>query len=81
MHLQDHLIQIKQRKIVIRLLQNYRPVYKLNGFSKIYEGFLYNVLTNFTEKNCLLFIATYRKYYSSNHVLIDKGSLKNGKNL
>ena len=57
MHLQDHLIQIKQRKIVIRLLQNYRPVYKLNGFSKIYEGFLYNVLTNFKEKNCLLFIA------------------------
>ena len=31
---------------------------------------MYNILTNFTEKHFSLFVATYRKYYSSNHVLL-----------
>ena len=50
--------------------KNYRRVYILNCFSKIYEGFAYHILTNFTEKNFSLFVATYRKYCSSNHVLL-----------
>ena len=51
-------------------LMNYRPVSLLNGFSKIYERFLHDSLSNFTDKVLSKFVSTYRKYYSSNHVLL-----------
>ena len=51
-------------------VKNYRPVGLLNIFSKIYERFLHENLTNYV--NCFLskFISAYRKSYSSSHVLI-----------
>ena len=51
-------------------VKNYSPVSPLNIFSKIYERFLHENLTNYV--NCFLskFISAYRKSYSSSHVLI-----------
>ena len=51
-------------------VKNYRPVSLLNIFSKIYERFLHENLTNYV--NCFFskFISAYRKSYSSGHVLI-----------
>lgn len=65
-------------------IKNYRPVSLLNGFSKIYERFLHNSLSKFTEKIFSEFISAYRKNYSSNHVLLKliddwKASLDNNK--
>ena len=51
-------------------IQNYRPVSILNGFSKVYERYLLNSLSNHIEKILSNFIAAYRKTYSSSHVLI-----------
>ena len=51
-------------------IENYRPVSILNGFSKVYEKYLLNSLSNEIEKILSNFIAAYRKTYSSSHVLI-----------
>ena len=42
----------------------------LNGFSKVYERYVLNSLSNHIEKNLSNFIAAHRKTYSSSHVLI-----------
>ena len=47
-----------------------RPVSILNGFSKVYERYVLNSLSNHIEKNLSNFIAAHRKTYSSSHVLI-----------
>ena len=51
-------------------IKNYSPVSLLIGFSKIYERFLHDSLSNFTDKVLSKFVSTYRKSYSSNHVLL-----------
>ena len=51
-------------------IQNYRPASILNGFSKVYERYLLNSLSNHIEKILSNFIAACRKTYSSSHVLI-----------
>ena len=51
-------------------IKNSRPVSLLNGFSKIYERFLHDSLSNFTDKILSKFVSAYRKPYSSNHVLL-----------
>ena len=42
----------------------------MNGFSKVYERYVLNSLSNHIEKNLSNFIAAHRKTYSSSHVLI-----------
>ena len=49
---------------------NFRPVSILNCFSKIYERFLHNQIAPFSNEFLSDFISTYRKGYSTNHVLI-----------
>ena len=51
-------------------IKNYRQVSLLNGFSKIYERFLCDGLSNFTDKILSKFVSVYRRSYSSNHVLL-----------
>ena len=51
-------------------VKNYRPVTLLNMFSKIYEKFLRENLTNYVNTFLSKFISAYRKSYSTNHVLI-----------
>ena len=51
-------------------IKNYRPFSLLNIFSKIYERFLHENLTNYVDTFLSKFISAYRKSYSSNHVLI-----------
>ena len=51
-------------------MKGFRPVSFLNGFSKIYEKFLRDSLSNSTEKILFKFVPAYRKSYSSNHVLL-----------
>ena len=51
-------------------IKNYRPVSLLNIFSKIYERFLHENLTNYVDAFLSKFISAYRKSYSSNHALI-----------
>ena len=51
-------------------IKNCRPVSLLNIFSKIYERFLHENLTNYVDTFLSKFISAYRKSYSSNHVLI-----------
>ena len=51
-------------------IQNYRPVSILNGFSKVFEQYLLNSLSNHIEKIFCNFIEAYRKVYSSSNVLI-----------
>ena len=51
-------------------IKNYCPVNLLNVFSKIYEQFLHENLTNYVDKFISKFISTYREPYSSKHVLI-----------
>ena len=42
----------------------------LNGFSKIYERFIHDSLSNFTDKLLSKFFLGYRKSYSSNHDIL-----------
>ena len=49
-------------------IENYRPVSLSNGFSRIYERFLHDSSSNFTDKILSKFASAYRKSYSSNHV-------------
>ena len=51
-------------------IQNYRPVSISNGFLKIYERYLLNSLSSFIDKILSNFIVAYRKFYSSNDVLL-----------
>ena len=51
-------------------IKNYRPANLFNIFSKIYEQFLHENLTNQVDTFLSKFIFAYRKSYSSNHVLI-----------
>ena len=51
-------------------IKNYRPVSLLNIFTKIYERFLHENLTNYVDTFLSKFISAYRKSFSSNHVLI-----------
>ena len=51
-------------------IKNYRPVSLLNIFSKIYERFLHENLTDYIDSFLSKFIPAYRKSNSSNHVLI-----------
>ena len=51
-------------------IQNYRPVSILNGFSKVYERYLLNSLSNHIEKILYNFTAAYKKPCSSSHVLM-----------
>ena len=51
-------------------IKNYRPVSRLNIFSKIHERFQHENLINYVEIFLSKFISTYRKSYSSNHALI-----------
>ena len=54
----------------VEKIQDYWPVNILNGFSKVYERYLLNSLSNHNEKILSNFISAYRKTYSSSHVLI-----------
>ena len=49
---------------------NGRPVSILNCFSKIYERFLHNQISSFSNEFLSDFISAYRKGCSANHVLI-----------
>ena len=51
-------------------IKNYRPVSLLNGFSKVYERFLHDSLSKFTDQIFSKFLSAYRKSYSSSHVLM-----------
>ena len=51
-------------------IKNYRPVSLLNMFSKIYEKFLHENLTNYLNTFLSKFISAYRKSCSTSHVLI-----------
>ena len=51
-------------------IKNYRPVSLLNIFTKIYDRFLHENLTNYVDTFLSKLISAYRKSYSSNHVLI-----------
>ena len=51
-------------------IKNCRPVSPLNIFTKIYERYLHENLTNYVDTFLSKFISAYRKSYSSNHVLI-----------
>ena len=42
-------------------IKNYRPVSLLNGFSKIYERFLNDSLSKFTDRILSKFVSAYRK--------------------
>ena len=51
-------------------IKSYRPVSLLNIFSKIYERFLHENLSNYVNTFLSKFISAYGKSYSSNHELI-----------
>ena len=51
-------------------IKTYRPVSLSNIFTKILERFLHENLTNYVDTFLSKFTSTYRKSYSSNHVLI-----------
>ena len=51
-------------------ISNFRPVSILNTFSKICETFTKNLLISHIEEFFSLFLAAYRKSYSTQHVLI-----------
>ena len=52
------------------VISNYRPVSLLNGFSKICEIHLKNHLVSSINHHISNLVSTYRKNYSSQHVLI-----------
>ena len=65
-------------------IKHYRPVSLLNGFPKIFERFLHDSLSKFTDQNFSKFIPAYGKSCSSSHVLMRltedwKASLDNKK--
>ena len=49
-------------------IKNYKPVSLF--FTKVYERFLHENLTNYVDTILSKFILGYRKHYSSNHVLV-----------
>ena len=51
-------------------LENCRPVFLLNDFSKIYKRYILNSITPFVNNFLSIFISAYRESYSSKHVLI-----------
>ena len=51
-------------------IKNYRLVSLLNMFSKIYERFLHENLTNYVNTFLSKFISAYRTSYTTTHVLI-----------
>ena len=51
-------------------IKNYGAVNLLNIFTKIYNRFLHENLTNYIDTFLSKFISAYRKSYSSSHVLI-----------
>ena len=53
-----------------REIKNCRSVSLLNIFTKIYERFLHENLTNYVETFLSKFISAYRKSYHSSHILI-----------
>ena len=57
------------KKDVRNKLSNYRPVSILNVFSKVYERYIHENLTQHVNKILSKFISAYRKQYSTNHVL------------
>ena len=50
--------------------ENYRPVNILNRFSKLYERFINESMIPIIQTFLSNFVSTYRKHYSTNHVLI-----------
>ena len=52
-------------------IRNFRPVSVLNTFSKIYEKALKELLISHLDKSRTVSISTYRKTYSTQHVLTD----------
>ena len=52
------------------LKENYRPVSILTTFGKIFEKQLKNMVEPFVELILSVFISAYRKFYSSNNVLM-----------
>ena len=51
-------------------IKSYRPVSLLNIFTKIYDRFLHENLSNYLDIFFSKFISAYRRSYSSSHVLI-----------
>ena len=64
------LVRLVYNKDDSNKIKNYRPVSLLNGFSKVYERFLYDSLSTSIDKKLSKFVSTYRKSYSSNHILL-----------
>ena len=64
------LVRPIHKKVDRGKIKSYRPVTLLNGLSKIYERFLQDSLSNFTDKVLPKFVSAYRNSYSSNHVLL-----------
>ena len=51
-------------------IKNNRPVLVLSSFSKIYQKFVQEPISNFLVQFLSEFILWYRKIYSTNHVLL-----------
>ena len=64
------LVRPKYKKDDRGKIKNYRPVTLLKGFSKIYERFLHDSLSNFREKVLSKFVSADKKSYSSNDFLL-----------
>ena len=64
------LVRPKYKKDDRGKIKNYRPVSLLKGFSKIYERFLHDSLSNFREKVLSKFVSADKKSYSSNDFLL-----------
>ena len=52
------------------LINNYRPVSILNGFSKISQRYLHDCITPFVNRFLSKFISAYRKTYSFTYMLV-----------
>ena len=51
-------------------IENYSPVRVLSRVSKIYEKFMHNYLSFYAKTMLWSVISAYKKFYSSNHVLL-----------
>ena len=53
-------------------LNNYRPIYVLNTFSKVFERLMYDRLTQFLDKYNILYqnLFEFRQGHSTHHALI-----------